>query len=663
MPHVLPAPHPSRRLLATATAALLACAGAAAHGTAPARATIAPAAALDGPSAAILDVDGAAMAPDGSGGIVYRKLDGGQPHVFVVRFLNGRWSRPIRVDAGAGQPATQPAIAAGAGGRLLVAWVAPWAVLRDGKVHYQLLSAAIEPGARGFARTIEVDKADVGDGSAAFPRLAMAANGSAYVAYRVVANALSKDQPSTGIQPMRPGDELVDVRVARFNGTTWSGLPTINRLPGQVTIRRPSQDNAPAIAVAPSGDGLVVWQEPGIDGVARLWARRLFGTAVGVVLPVSPDTLGGAPITVDADAPAIAFSQFSEAKVAFRVAGGAGSPLRVPHVFVNELPSSLDEQGAGFAGPSDVDGAAVLGVPSVAIDDVGDVRLAYAAAGAARLATGDSDQLEPPSTLAPTTGSSVLTTVDPDGGGVAAWLATDGAGRPVVAARQEFPSGQWQLAQLSAPLSGPIDGLSAGQSGLGDALVAFRQGSGDRAQVAAAIAKAPPGRFNVQAPSDWVRIGPRGVVVRWDPAPNAIGRVSYAVYVDGVRRCKALRRRAWRIPARGLGDGGHAVQVLAADGAGQQTMSATATLQADPSPPRATVRPLRGRRLRVVVRDRASGLDRAATRISFGDGSRTVRGGAGATHRYARPGRFRVTVRVRDRVGNAATWRLRAQVR
>ena len=77
----------------------------------------------------------------------------------------------------------------------------------------------------------QVDHGDIGDGTAAYPSLAMAPNGAAYVAYRVVTDPLSKDEPLTGIQPMRPGDELVDVRVARFNGFTWSDLPAVNRLP------------------------------------------------------------------------------------------------------------------------------------------------------------------------------------------------------------------------------------------------------------------------------------------------------------------------------------------------------------------------------------------------------------------------------------------------
>jgi hypothetical protein len=73
--------------------------------------------------------------------------------------------------------------------------------------------------------------------------------------------------------------------------------------------------------------------------------------------------------------------------------------------------------------------------------------------------------------------------------------------------------------------------------------------------------------------------------------------------------------------------------------------------------------PRKGRRLRLVVRDGAkgqvSGADYAATKVTWGD-RRSADGKEGAfaiTHRYARAGRFRVAVDVRDTAGNTATIR------
>ncbi len=653
------------RLLTRSAASLLACAGASLLAVSTASAVIAPAATLDGPSPTILDVDGTAMAPDGTGGIVYRRIVGGQPHVFAERYVNGRWSTPLRVDGANANGATSPAIAAGSNGRLLVVWVQPWAVLRDGLVHDQLESAVIDPGARGFGRPMEVDKSDVGDGSAAFPRIAMAANGQAYVAYRVVTNPLSKDQPSTGIVPMRPGDEVVDVRVARFNGLTWSDLPAVNRLPGQVTMRRPSADNAPAIAVSPSGDGLIVWQEPSIDGVARLWARRLFGTTPGVIMPVSSATVGGAatgaPITTDADAPAIAFSQFSQAEVAYRQDGGAGTPFPTSQLFVTSIASSLDlTGGTSFATPVDLEGSATLGAASAGIDDDGDVRLAYGSGGHVRIARGTGGETLTPVTFGSTTGTTVQTTIDPNGGGVSSWLASDATDNPVVTARQDFPGGRYQVAQLSAPVSGPISGLSTSGSGLGDAIVGFLQGDEQDGQVMASITTAPPGRFDLQVPQGWVP-GTKAKV-SWDPAPNAIGRLGYSVILDGQRKARNLHVHAYTLSQRGLGDGKHSIQVLALDAEGQQTATRVGTLLVDANPPRATAT-MRGRSLVVKIADSASGVNRSATRVSFGDGTKGATSGVRVTHRYKRAGRYVVTAGVRDKVGNTAIWHLRVQAR
>ena len=135
-----------------------------------ARAALAPASLIDGPSATIIDVDGAAMAPDGTGGIVYRKLVAGQPHVFVARFLEGAWQPPLQVDGGQPFAATFPAIAAGDGGRLLVVWAEPYAVFGSGgETRYQLMSSELQPGAGQFGPAQQIDPKDIGNGTAAYP--------------------------------------------------------------------------------------------------------------------------------------------------------------------------------------------------------------------------------------------------------------------------------------------------------------------------------------------------------------------------------------------------------------------------------------------------------------------------------------------------------------
>ncbi len=78
---------------------------------------------IDGPSADIVDFGGVAMAPDGTGGIVYRKRVDGRTHIFAAQFDGTRWRAPQRVDGGQRFDSSWPAIGAGNGGRLVVAWV------------------------------------------------------------------------------------------------------------------------------------------------------------------------------------------------------------------------------------------------------------------------------------------------------------------------------------------------------------------------------------------------------------------------------------------------------------------------------------------------------------------------------------------------------------
>ena len=63
------------------------------------------------------------MARDGTGGLVYLKAVGGVAHVFVSALLGGQFQAPTEVDAGLGAASSQPVIAAGNGGVLLIAFI------------------------------------------------------------------------------------------------------------------------------------------------------------------------------------------------------------------------------------------------------------------------------------------------------------------------------------------------------------------------------------------------------------------------------------------------------------------------------------------------------------------------------------------------------------
>lgn len=609
----------------------------------PAGAAIVPPTVLDGPSSSGLDVDGAALAPDGSGGIVYRKLEDGEAHVFVVRFLDGSWSAPIQVDVGQVGPATQPTIAAADGGQLLVTWVQPWTWMATTAgatptLHYELMSAVLQPGASSFGQIERVD--DVGDGTAAFPSLAMAPNGSAYVAYRVVTNA----QPA---QPLRPGDEQVEARVARWGGLSWSSLGTINRLPGQVTARRPTATNGPVVGVNSAGQALVVWQEADAEGVARIWARRLFGTVKGTVMEVSPTTIDGKPVTADADAPALALNEFGGAEVAFRLAGGSGSPLGSSALMLDRLSTPATGKVSAFAGAAAVGTAATIGTPDVVASGNAGFTVACPVGGSVDLFNVD-EAGQTQTTLGPGAGPAFVS-ASPTSGTEVAWSGVGPDGLPAVQLEERYPTGGWQNGYLSAPISGSIGGLAAAASGRGDELIGFEQGSGETSQVVGTFAQSPPESFYASAPAGWVP--PQKARLSWKAAAQGVGSVTYSVLVDGRIVAAGLHRLSTRLPGGALGDGLRQVRVLATDQLGQRTMSPVVKLRVQSEPPLVQVRALKRRRVRVRVYGDKAGIKQKQTLIRFGDGESTRRRDS-VVHTYPRPGRYTVSVRAVDRVGN-----------
>ncbi len=96
-------------------------------------------------SSEIVEFGGAAMAADGTGGIVYRKRVEGRAHIFVAQYVEGKWNPPQRVDVGEKFESSFPAIAAGEGGRLVVVWANHYSSTTDG-----LFAATIDPGSAGF---------------------------------------------------------------------------------------------------------------------------------------------------------------------------------------------------------------------------------------------------------------------------------------------------------------------------------------------------------------------------------------------------------------------------------------------------------------------------------------------------------------------------------
>jgi len=629
-----------------------------------ARAVILPATTIDGPGEDIVGFGGVAMAEDGTGGLVYLKRVGGLAHVFVSRYVEGHWLAPIRVDGGQPFAASWPRIGAAGGGELVVVWATPFAT-EEGKQVYELLGATLGPGANSFGSPVIVDP-DIREAVGTSPDLAMSSTGQADVVYRVV-HTFAAGQTSN-IPLLRPGDVVEDVRLARFNGEAWTALGPINRDSG-VSMRPPTEANAPQVAVGATGSGVVVWQEPDINGVARIWARRLFGASIDYVLPVSAESFGGAPINDDADAPSVAFSKLGQAEVAYRQVAGPGSPLPGPRIFLNTLPDGESADGSKFAGAGVLDAAvtggraAAIGPPDIDIDEKQNVRVLYDSNGTPRVVQGTNRGLSGTLALGPRFAGSELRSVsvmNPAGGGVSAWPSADAGGRPAVAVREDFPNGAVQTALVSGGDGGEIGNLAVGRSGLGDGLVGFQQGPLGNAAIVAAQATAPPDQIVVTLPNGWIK--PAAAVVSWQAATSAAGPLSYRVVLDG--RGQSTPRGAFtlRRDPRGLGSGRHRVQVLGTDIDGQSTLTSPATLRVDGRAPTVKIARAKGASVLVWITDPDSGVNRRRVSVAFGDGA-SASGRARFTHRYAHAGVYTVVVHARDKVGNQGVVRRLVRVR
>jgi hypothetical protein len=629
-----------------------------------ARAVILPAKTIDGPSEEIVGLGGVAEAEDGSGGLVYLKRSGGVTHVFVSRYLNGAWQAPIRVDFEEPYNASWARIGAAEGGELIVVWATPYATVH-GAPQYELLGAELAPGSSSFSAAQIVDP-DIQEATGTSPDLAVSSTGQADVVYRVISF-------SNTVPLLQAGDVVESVRVASFDGERWSSLGAVNRDPG-LSMRPPTEANAPKIAIGPNGNAIVVWQEPEASKIARIWARRIFGKSLNYVMPVTTTSYNGTPIDNDADAPTVAISELGQAEVAYRQSWVTGSPLPGPRIFLNSLSDGESESGAEFAGAKIADPSvsgghtASVGRPSIDINSRREVRIIYDANGTPRVVERTDQGVLTQTSLAtsPFSGSALgpATEIEPasvvnrEGGGVAAWPSTDAQGRPGLGVREDFPSGAVQTALLSGGTGGAIGETDVGRSGLGDALVAFQQGPIGNAAIVAAAVTAPPASFALTAPKTWIK--PSQLHIVWAPGESANGPLSYQAVLDGQLIGTPTSGLFSTIPAKLLSTGVHEVQVLARDIFGQDVLTAIANVKVDGSAPRVTIS-RRGRTLYVHLRDSGSGLVKGSVAISFGDGAHAA-GRSTAGHAYHHGGFTTVVVSARDKAGNRVLFKKKVRL-
>jgi len=340
-----------RRPLALALACLIAllAAPAAAH------AVWFPAEPLDGPSAAILGSGGAGVAPDGGGAVVWRRTDG----VFLSRLVAGSFQTPVRIDAGTGAGASEAAVTAGDGGRLAVVWIAgnrlygaqapsarapaplsapvllfesptgaldgldvdigvngtAYAVFRapgtgGGDVRaVRLLGATWE----GLAAPLDIDPARPAGVGTGRPRVAVAADGNAVVAW----------------------GEAGAVYGRRLTGLALSLAPQPISFPGEGTA------DAPAVSIEHDGSFAWVAFRQEVSGTPRAFGRRLIGSLYEPAVLLDAGYAAGAPD--------VALNGRGQGVAAVPTAGGAiGQYVGTDDLF--EPPARLDGGGATETG-------------------------------------------------------------------------------------------------------------------------------------------------------------------------------------------------------------------------------------------------------------------------------------------------------------------------
>jgi hypothetical protein len=619
---------------------------------------------VDGPSSEILSFGGVAMASDGSGGLVYLKAVGGIPHVFASRYLNGAWSGPMRVDFERPYQASEPTIAAGPNGQLMVVWETK-ALRVKSKPQYALYAARIPVGGESFGRAQLIDP-NVGEGTGLAPSLAGTSAGKAIVAYRVITDTFTGTALDPNVQ-LRPGDVMAEIRLARLSGERWSRLGAVNANL-ESSMRPPAAGNGPEVGIGLEGNSVVAWQEPDPTGAARIWERRVFGNTFGPIQQASPSTWEEKPVTADADAFSLSVTGYAGAELAMRIGQATGSALG-GRLLLSSLPPNFDTGAATLSAAQFAEnGVAGPGVPTVAAAESANRKLlgrvAFVAGGLAHQAelkatTGTLGEVGMPEAAPAAGNAEAVGTVDPEGGGVLAYPSggPEGAG---VAVRQEYPNGNVQNGFITGVQGGPISQLSIGRSGTGDGLIGFLQGEVGDAEVVADAIGAPPAAFSLKVPEKWLKAN--AVKLHWQPAPSAVGGITYGLVIDGrVIRAGLVTLKYHPLPSL-LATGVLNVRVLATDSLGQQQLSETAKLKVDGTPPRAAVEAKRDDKLLVRLSDIGSGVDPKTTRVAFGDGE-SKRRGAKFRHTYAHAGTYSVVVRARDKVGNAYFHRFRVKVR
>ena len=591
--------------------------------------------AIDGPTADIPSPSGLglAIARDGTGGLVYLKQVGGVSHVFVSLLQGGSFQAPTEVDAGLAGGSSQPVIAAGQNGLLLVAFV------NGGELY---VTARTAQGAQFSA------PADLAAG-ALNPAISISDFGKAYLAFAV------------------PDGSGYDVRAAYYYSGRWAlESPPLNVVPADDSG---TGAGAPAVATAGDGVGIVAWGEDG-----HVFSRRVWG-AVASIADEQADAPPSGCTEVSADSPVVgAEGDSSYAQVAFHevVTCNGG---QVSRVLANRLHGSVYdgiEAPDGLA-PSSADGAVD---PQITMSEYGrgwvmsvrstarDIFATATQDGGVDLGTTQVNGLLNASSPDPVLAMAGLYST------FIAWQQDPGsAGIPELRVRYA-PNGYTLGPEVvvSTPAQGPTEatsGLAAAGDVSGDAAVAWLQGSPGATWVMAEQMYQGPGPIFASRSLRYENTS--YPVLQWGAAHELWGPVTYTVSLDGtpVAQTYSTAVRVQSVVA----DGPHGWQVSGTNPAGQPAPPGNGAVFVDTVPPAGAMRlygrPLVGTTLRVYANyiDRppagepttdASGVANVVVRWGDGTAAKLKPGFHRSFHAYRRPGRYVISLLVTDRAGNSS---------
>jgi hypothetical protein len=447
-----------------------------------------------------------------------------------------------------------------------------------------------------------------------------------------------------------------DVRVARmtWRESSWTLLP--RPLDIDPVLLAGDAD----ISAAADGTALVAWAETGLDGISRVWARRITydGDLSNNPREVSVRSLEGRP-GGSADSPSVDTQDdssygFIVVRQDFVDAGATVSRAFGRRLVASSLedPNPIDSlafPAADGAGAPYVDvsgrGRGMNVTPLRSGAAIGAVIRRKEPLGATwrRPARLDLGGAPPPPVM--------TATMSEGEEGLAAWQQT-GPGLPTVRARHWVAGAGFEPeVTLSVDAFGPAEpqlGLFSASDARIDSIVAWVQGGEGNRRIMVAAYAGPLRPAAIPNRPYWTRNArPK---LSWTALTNVLwGPVSYSVEIDGVR-VALTRKTRWR-PRKRLPDGAHVVRITQLDGRGTESPGLDRPLWIDRTDPEVSYR-----RGRLYVDDgkplEGSGVE--SVRVVMRGRTISLRVPAIGRVRGARIGRRPVRVIAKDKAGNTA---------